>query len=170
MLYPFSGLENIDQQILAHAAERGTQVHTICEGIISGLGEIGVTDETWGYVQSFKHWYTPDIKVLQVEKRFWHDELEITGQVDLLIDTPTGLAVVDLKTSSRPSKTWHPQGAAYAFLARQAGHDVKHIYFLHLNKHGKSPVMHEYPVDDAFFLSVLATYKHFYHVEPHETT
>ncbi len=162
VLYPFSGLKDVDPEILANAANRGTKVHKICEGIINGLGEIDVEDETWGYVESFKQWWNQGIEVLKVEERFWNDELKLTGQVDLLINTPTGLAIVDFKTSSRPSKTWQAQGSAYAMLAKHSGYDVKHVYFLHLNKHGKAAKIHEYPVDDAFFLSVFRTYQHFY--------
>jgi len=71
ILYPFSGLQNVDPDILANAANRGTKVHKICEGIINGLGEIGIEDETWGYVESFKQWWSKGIDVVKVEERFW---------------------------------------------------------------------------------------------------
>lgn len=161
VLYPFSGLEKIDATVLENAARRGTRVHQICEGIISGLGEIGVDDETWGYIESFKKWWEKGIDVVTMEERFFDDELRITGQVDLIIRTSEGLAVVDLKTSSRPSKTWPLQGGAYSYLAINSGYDIKKIYFLHLNKHGKEPKIFEY-VDDGFFLSVLKTFKYFF--------
>jgi len=165
VLYPFSGLQNIDADVLAHAAERGTKVHKICEGIMAGIGEIGVDDETWGYVESFKKWWEKGVDIVKMEERFWDDELRLTGQVDLIINTPDGLAIVDLKTSSRPSKTWEAQGSAYAYLAKKSGYDIKKIYFLHLNKHGKEPKLIEYPVDDSFFLAVYRTYIHFFHKE-----
>lgn len=163
ILYPFSGLQDIDADIIANAAERGTKVHKICEGIASGLGEVGVDEETWGYVESFKKWWETGIEVICMEERFWDDELCITGQVDFIISTGEGLAIVDLKTSYRPSKTWYPQGCAYAYLAKNAGYPIKKIYFLHLNKHGKEPKIHEYVMDDSFFLAIYRTYKHFYH-------
>ncbi len=166
VLYPFSGLSMINPEIVAHAAERGTKVHKICEAIVSGLGEFGIDDETWGYVESFKQWWEKGIEVVSMEERFWDDELHVTGQVDLIIRTPEGHAIVDLKTSSRPSKTWPVQGCAYAMLAKDAGYDIKKIYFLHLNKHGKEPKIYEYPVDDSFFLAVYRVYKHFFHKEP----
>jgi hypothetical protein len=163
VLYPFSGLQNIDPDIVAYAGQRGTKVHKICEGIVAGLGEIGVDDETWGYVESFKKWWATGIDVVKMEERFWDDELRITGQVDFITRTPEGLAIVDIKTSSRPSKTWPAQGSAYAYLAKNAGYDIKKIYFLHLNKHGKEPKLFEYPVDDSFFLAILKTFIHFFH-------
>ena len=164
VLYPFSGLHLLDPDVLAFAAERGTKVHKTCEGIIQGLGEIGVEDETWGYVESFKKWWALGHEVLMVEQRFWDDELEITGQVDLILKSPE-LLLVDLKTSSRPSPTWKAQGSAYAYLAKKAGYDIQKIQFLHLNKHGKEPKIYEYPIDDSFFLAVFRTYKHFFHKE-----
>ncbi len=100
-----------------------------------------------------------------MEERFWDDHLRVTGQVDLIINSPYGLAIVDLKTSSKPSKTWEVQGVAYAYLARKAGYDIKKIYFLHLNKNGKEPKLIEYPVYDDFFLAVYRTYIHFFHKE-----
>ncbi len=162
ILYHFSGLDKIDVDIVAHAAERGTKVHKICEAIISGLGDHGVDDETWGYVESFKKWWDVGRQVIAMEQRFWDDCLQITGQVDLIIDTPDGLAVVDLKTSSKPSKTWQAQGSAYAYLAQQAGYDIKKIYFIHLNKHGKEPKIYEYPIDHSFFLAIHRVWQHFY--------
>jgi len=163
VLYPFSGLDKIDPAILAHAAARGTKVHKICEGIVSGLGDIGVDEETRPYVESFQKWWEKGVEVIEMEKRFWDDVNQITGQVDLIINTPDGLAVVDIKTSSRPSKTWQAQGSAYAYLAKLVGYDIKKIFFLHLSKHGKEPKIIEYPVDDYFFLAILMAYKHFYY-------
>lgn len=162
ILYPFSGLEKLNPEVVAHAADRGTRVHKTCEGIASGLGEFGVDDETWGYVESFKKWWNLGVRVVSMEQRFWDDQLRITGQVDFIIETPDGLAIVDLKTSSRPSKTWPAQGAAYAYLAKKNGIDIKKIYFLHLNKHGNVPAIHEYLVDDSFFLGIYRVWKHFY--------
>lgn len=163
ILYPFSGLQNIDPVILQRAATRGTRVHKICEGIASGLGEHDIDDETRGYVESFKKWWELGQDVLMIEQRFWDDELHITGQVDFIIKTPQGLAIVDLKTSSKFSKTWQAQGCAYAYLAKKAKHDIKKILFIHLNKNGKAPKIYEYPVDDSFFLAVFKTYQHFFH-------
>lgn len=165
VLYPFSGLQSINPDVVAHAAERGTKVHKICEGIVLGIGEIGVEDETWGYIESFKKWWERGVDIVQMEKRFWDDELCLTGQVDFITKTEEGLAIVDIKTSSRPSKTWPAQGSAYAYLAKKSGYDIKKIFFLHLNKHGKEPKIYEYPVDDSFFLAILRTFKHFFHKE-----
>lgn len=162
VLYPFSGLDKIDSEIVAYAAKRGTKVHQICEGIMQGLGELGVDDETHPYVESFKKWWTLGHEIVSMEQRFWDDDLQLTGQVDLILKTPDGLVIMDLKTSSRPSPTWEAQGSAYAYLAKRAGYDIKKIFFLHLNKYGKEPKLYEYPVDDSFFLSIFRTWQHFF--------
>jgi len=162
ILYPFSGLEKIPSDVLANAAQRGTKVHNICEGIISGLGELGVDHETKPYVESFKQWWEDGHTVVKMEERFYDDELKLTGQVDLILDTPEGLAVVDLKTSRSPGKTWPAQGSAYGYLARKAGYDIKKIYFVHLLRTGKLARVIEYPADDSFFLSIFRVWKHFY--------
>jgi len=165
VLYPFSGLQHIDAEVLAKAAARGTKVHKICESIAVGLGEVGVDDETKGYVESFKKWWGDGVDYVAIEKRFWDDELKITGQVDFIIRIDQGLAIVDLKTSSKPSPTWSVQGAAYAYLAKRAGYDIQKIFFVHLKKTGAMPKIFEYPVDDSFFLSVLRIFIHFFQKE-----
>lgn len=162
MLYPFSGLSKLDPSVVANAAERGTKVHKICEAIMEGLGELGVEDQTRNYVESFKLWWEQGHEVIEMEKRFWCDDLCITGQVDLIIKTDEGLAIVDLKTSYKPSPTWQAQGSAYAYLARKAGYDIKKIYFLHLKKNGREPKIYEYPVDDGFFLNIYNVWVHFF--------
>lgn len=133
---------------------------------MSDLGEIGVDDETKNYVESFKKWWGEGRKIIELERRFWCDDYKITGQIDIIMDTPEGLAIVDLKTSSQPSKTWPGQGSAYYYLAKQAGLDIKKVYFLHLNKNGKDPKQIEYEPDDKFFFNILAVYRHFYHKTP----
>lgn len=160
-LYQYSGLDKINPSILAHAAARGTKVHKICEAIVCGIGEIGIDEETIGYIESFKKWWEKGIDVVEMEKRFWDDDLHLTGQIDLITQTEEGLAVIDLKTSSKPSKTWAAQGSAYAYLAKKAGYDIKKIYFLHLNKLGKEPKIFEYPIDDSFFLAIYRIHKYF---------
>jgi len=161
-LYPFSGLDKINPEVLSHAAERGTKVHKICEGIITGLGEYGVDDETEPYVSSFKQWWDKGHTVVAVEKRFWDDERHITGQVDLILQTEDGLVIADLKTSSKPSKTWPVQGSAYAHLARKSGYDIKKLFFIHLLRTGKEAKVYEYDISEEFFLSTYKVWDYFF--------
>ncbi len=165
ILYPFSGLEKIDPSIVSHAAERGTKVHKICEGIIGGLGEFGIDQETEPYVESFKKWWEKGHDVVEMEKRFWDKKLKITGQVDLILRTEDGLVIADLKTSSKPSSTWKAQGCGYAYLAKKHGYNIQKILFIHLLRTGKEAKIYEYPVDDGFFLSILRVWEHFFKKE-----
>lgn len=162
ILYPFSGLDKLDQTIVNNAAKRGTKVHKIIEGIVQGLGEFAVDDEVKGYIESFKKWWGEGKEVLYIERRFYCDLKKITGQVDLIINTPEGIALVDYKTSFKPSKTWPVQGSGYYYLAKEAGIDVKKVFFLHLNKYGKKPKVYSYKPDSSFFLITLMVYEHFY--------
>ena len=162
VLYPFSGLHNIDSDVVAHAAERGTRVHKICESIVMGFGEFGVDDEVKPYVESFKKWWGAGKQVVMMEKRFFCDEIDISGQVDLIIREDDKLTIIDLKTSYKPSKTWAAQASAYYHLATQAGHDIEAIKFIHLSKTGRTPKIYEYPCSSSFFLAVLMVFKHFF--------
>jgi hypothetical protein len=162
ILYPFSGLSSIPEHIIRHAAERGTKVHNICESIMQGMGEWGADEETQPYVDSFNKWWLLGHKVVCIEERFYDDELMITGQVDMIIDTEDGLSIVDLKTSSKESKTWELQGAAYAYMARKAGYDIKKIIFLHLNKLGGEPKVITYPDNYELFRKTYDVHKHFF--------
>ena len=162
VLYPFSGLQSIPEHIVMHAAERGTKVHNICESIMKGLGDWDVDDETRPYVESFNKWWSLGHKVLSIEQRFFCSELMITGQVDMIIETDNGAVILDLKTSSKPSKTWPLQGSAYAYMARQAGYDIKGIHFLHLSKLGKEPTLYVYDDQFELFKKCMDVYKHFF--------
>ncbi len=162
VLYPFSGLDKVDAGMVAAAGERGTKVHKICEGIVAGLGELGVDKQTAPYVASFNKWWAEGHDVLAMEQRFYCDELELSGQCDLIIQTATGAAIVDLKTSYKPSLTWPAQGNAYCYLAKKVGYNIQHILFIHLSKHGHYPTIYSYPIDPLFFLDILRVYNHFY--------
>lgn len=162
ILFNFSGLDQVDPSVVSKAAHRGTRVHKICEGIIRGVGEFDVDEELSGYVESFKKWWGDGLEVISIEERFWDDELEVTGQSDLIVKTPEGLCLVDFKTSSKPSKTWQVQGCAYAYLASKANYDIKKIIFLHLNKHGKDPGLHQFDFNPELFFQVYNVWKFFY--------
>lgn len=166
ILYPFSGLSSINPDVLNNAAKRGTLVHKICEGIMSGMGEIGVNDEVRPYVDSFKQWWGDGKEIISMEERFYCDELMITGQSDIIIKEDGKLILVDLKTSYSPSKTWRGQASGYHHLATKHGYDLQDIQFLHLKRTGKPPKIHHFPLDSEFFKSIHAVWKHFYEKKP----
>ncbi len=161
VLYPFSGLVDIDQAVVNNAANRGTRVHEICESIVKGFGAWNLDDDIKGYVESFQQWYQ-NIDVVCIEERFYCKDLMITGKVDLIIKTDVGNVILDLKTSYRPSKTWALQGSAYAYLANKAGYDIKGIQFLHLKKDGSKPKIFEYENEFEMYKKCLDVYRYFY--------
>lgn len=129
---------------------------------MSGIGEIGVTDQVAGYVESFKKWWDTTTDVIDIERRFWCDDLQVTGQVDLMMRTPEGIVIIDLKTSSKPNLTWRVQASGYTYLATKAGYDVKFCRFLHLDKFGKTPKLIDYPADPSLFLATYMVHQHFF--------
>lgn len=162
ILAPFSGLDKVDPLIIQRAADRGSKVHTICEGIMKGLGAMDVTPDVLGFIRSFEKWWSPDFGIKAIEQRFYCDVLEITGQVDLIMqddEDPNGCIILDLKTSYKESLTWPLQGAAYAYMARKSGYPVTKIQFLHLSRNGIMPIVREYPYKQHF-----DTFMHCYHV------
>ena len=162
VLYPFSGMSSIPESVLSNAARRGTRVHSVCESIMKGLGAWDVDEEISGYIDSFNQWWETGIKVVEIEKRFFCDDLKITGQVDLIIDTPSGLNILDLKTPAKPSKTWPLQGSAYAYMARSQGYEITGIQFLQLRKDGKKPKLYQYEDQFELFQKCLDVYNYFY--------
>lgn len=162
VLSPFSGLDKIDPVVLQNAANRGSRVHNACEAIVHGLGEWEIDDEIFGYVESFKKWWQLGHKVVSVEQRFFCSDLLITGQVDLILESPNGLVILDLKTPVKPSKTWPLQGSAYAYMAKKEGYDIQEIQFLQLNKHGIDPVIHIYDYDFEMFRKCLDVFNYFF--------
>lgn len=161
-MYPFSGLTHVNEIVLERAAVRGTKVHKVCESLVRDLGDWKIDDEIAGYVDSFKMWLEKKPQILDIEKRFYCQELQITGQVDMILDSPDGHIIFDLKTSAKSSKTWPLQGSAYKYLANISGYNVTAIHFLQLDKMGKPPTLHVYEDRFDLFKKCLDVYKYFY--------
>lgn len=162
ILSAHTGLDKVDPLIVQHAADRGSKVHQICEAIVRGIAPMGITPEVKGYIRSFEKWWGDGYPIVEVEKRFFCDKLKITGQVDMLIDHPEhGLTIIDLKTSSKPSKTWPLQGSAYAYMARNGGYDIKSIQFIHLSKNGIKPHIYNYQDHFDMFMYCYYAYQYF---------
>ena len=160
VLFPLSGLRNIDPTILKNAAERGTKVHNICDAVIDGLG-IGKIDQAlFGYVESFNQWLPKHF--IEKPKRFFCDEHKITGECDAIYEESDGLVLVDFKTPANESKTWKLQGSAYSYLAKQSGYDIKRIEFVKLSKTGSKPKVFVYEEDFDMFLKCLDIYRYFF--------
>ena len=162
ILSPFSGLSKVNEKVLENACWRGTRVHQICQSIVEDLGEWDVEPELKGYINSFKSWYQAKPNILEIEKRYYCDDLKITGQIDLIVGTKQNATIIDIKTPSRPSNTWPVQGSAYAYLAVKNGYNIQKIQFLQLFKDGKPAKIHQYERCFDFFLKCLHVYRYFF--------
>jgi hypothetical protein len=106
-------------------------------------------------------WWNPSWKIISQEQRYFCDVLLISGQIDLIVEIHGEIVIVDYKTSYKPSKTWILQGSAYAYLARLAGHDIKKMIFLHLQRDGSPPVPYTYTEDFETYKKCLECYRYF---------
>ena len=143
VLSPFSGLSHVPPDILKRAADRGTDVHLLCDAYIEGLGIPSVPDNLLGYYKSFELWAEGKIFHPKPE-RFYDDDRMLTGECDAIIETDDGLVLVDFKTSSKEGKTWPLQGCAYTEMALKLGYHLVGIHFVHLLKDGSEPPVFVY--------------------------
>lgn len=177
VLYPFSNLGKIDPTVVKKAADRGTVVHMLCDGIISGVGAFeaksllnycsGEEDREQekfkidGFMKSFMQWQE-DKSFLEKPERFHCDKYMITGECDAIYQDDDGLVLVDFKCPVSESKTWALQGSAYSYLAKVAGHPISRIEFIKLDRTGKRPKVFVYKEDFGMFLKCLELYRHFF--------
>ncbi len=103
-----------------------------------------------GYFNSYLTWKEGKDPVYSImEKRFYDDELMITGQVDALLVTESGLRLIDFKCSYSPdNEIWPMQAHFYYYLLKQNGIDVEPVFsFMQLKKDGKKPTIYDYTLD-----------------------
>jgi len=143
ILRPFTSFDQVPKDILERASARGTSVHALCAGIAKGNwipdGMIG--EDLLGYVNSFRKWQEAQVKEFTIiEKRYTDWEKRYTGQLDFVVKcTDDKYYLVDLKTSSRPQKTYPVQMAAYEALLAQNGIQIEGAMLVYLNKDGEFP-------------------------------
>lgn len=121
-LQVYSKYDMIDPEVLANAADRGTRVHKFCEMHAKGLWFVA-DDDCHNYVECFKKWFDDNVRdVIFTEKRFYNDELMITGQVDMSVILKNSIhpSIIDIKTTSCVSKSWSLQTAIYTYLSYPA--------------------------------------------------
>lgn len=143
ILRPFTSYDSVPPIILEKAAARGTSVHAICASIASDdwVPDGAINEELLGYVNSFKAWKSAQVKdFVEIEKRYFDKNLEYSGQIDFLVTgNDDELYLVDIKTSSRPQKTYPVQMAAYENLLKVSGIFIKGAMLVYLDKKGEFP-------------------------------
>jgi hypothetical protein len=161
VLYPFSGLDQIDPDILKRAADRGTFIHKVCESIIQCMPYPEVPSSWVGYIDSFKIWYEGK-NFLNNPGRFFCDDLMLTGECDgIYINNDKERVLFDLKTPLKESKTWALQGSAYHYLANKNSCQVDKIEFVKLSKDGKAPKIYQYEPNFELYRKCLDVFRYF---------
>lgn len=168
ILRPFTSYDKVPPLILEKAASRGTSVHAICASIAKGawIPDSMIDEELLGYVTSFSRWSEAQVKsFVLIEKRFQSNPLQFTGQLDFVIEGHDGLMyLADLKTSSKPQKTYPIQMAAYDYLLRDNQIKVSGAMIVYLDKTGEFPEIHllsDMTDELHIFMAALDCYKYF---------
>jgi hypothetical protein len=170
VLKPFSDFSMIRPDVLRLAAERGTRVHAAVSSHARGLwADSAMVAGDRPFFSSFLQWEAVmQPRYVSVEEEMKDPALGYMGHPDkvalLLGDAPDCLTVIDWKTPLSVSKTWFPQIAAYAHLARKAGYPVKRGVAIRLRKDGSFPKLTEVDIDGepwAAFLNALGAWKYF---------
>ncbi len=163
----FADFSQVPEDVLAHAAARGTRVHAACAAILEGLWAPPPEPEWAGYVESFRAWLPVVAEVVLVEAELVDEAIGYCGHPDLIcrLRGDRGLTVVDLKTPAVKSKLWAAQLAAYKRLAEANGHaPIDRVGTLRLKANGSPPIFDEFQHserDFAAFLSALNAYRWF---------
>lgn len=162
ILKPFSGIDKIPPLALENARERGLRVESHCFAFIRGTDPFFTVDEDKPYFESFLKWY--EGSTIDIEPRFYDQELMITGKPDLIRKDGDQYIIYDLKATYKEGITWPLQGAAYAYLAEKSGFPIRRIEFVRLKKDGSKPKTYVYEKKKYFdlFMHCYETYKYFY--------
>ena len=162
ILNPFSGYALIDPEILRKASERGIKIHEHLDCLLKEIGLWGIDKAHQGYIDSAKFFLDEITHVYETEKRFYDDELMVTGQCDVICEYEGKRTLVDWKTSANVNKVWTAQGSAYTNLARNSGYEVEKVVFVKLSKDGKKPKIVEIQEDYQEFLTLYKVYTKYF--------
>lgn len=167
-LQAYNGLKDIPQNILDYAADRGTRVHHYCDLYANDMLFGDIDQDCLSYVQAFVNWFDSNvIKVISTEQRMFCEDLMLQGQSDLIAQVKghSGLTLIDIKTSCKPSKTWSLQTAAYQALCRSNGIQIDDRLVVQVKKDSSSQVYpflkKDYLKDMTIYAGILEAYRYF---------
>jgi len=168
ILSPFTDFSGIRPDVLAAAAERGSRVHAACAAHAQGLwADCFLRQEDNGFFKSFLGWANRAVTEFKaVEIELVNAKFGYMGHPDAIVRMwgDSRLTVIDYKTPMSATKTWLPQIAAYAHLAREGGYDIQRGLAVRLRKKGTSPILTQVDIDGepwAAFLNALGAYRYF---------
>jgi hypothetical protein len=148
ILSPYSGYDQVPDNYLTIAAERGTLVHSYCAAIAKKEWAPDLNESCRGYVESFRRWFDAFVDdVLLVEEELEDPALKYCGHPDLLIRSSAlgGVILPDLKTPKAVKTIWGAQLAAYDNLIKRNMNIESHrIGSLQLSESGKMAVFDEF--------------------------
>lgn len=124
-LEPLSGYVGVPKWLLAIAADRGTEVHTMCE-----YHDYGTLEE---YNQGYQGYLDAWIRFLAdsgfevdlVELRLYHPAYKYAGQIDRIGSHRGKRGLLDIKTTAQLMPVVGPQTAAYEELFNINNKDQK---------------------------------------------
>jgi len=168
ILSPFTDFSGIRPDVLEAAAKRGSRIHAACAAHAQGLwADCYLGPEEKGYYKSFLDWSNRAVSQFHaIEIELTAMKLGYMGHPDAIIKMSgdNELTVIDYKTPATISKTWLPQIAAYAHLARVNGFDVRKGFVIRLRKDGGKAIATQVDIDGepwAAFLNALGAYRYF---------
>lgn len=127
----------VSQFTLDNAADRGTNVHKLCE-LIDLYGKADVPDDLLPYIQAYIQFRKDHAcKWTGIEKPMHHATDRYAGTLDRIGVVDEADAIIDLKTSCTVQKALAvAQLNLYRRLAEQATETRYKLYILHLKKDG----------------------------------
>ena len=129
---------DISKEVLQQAKDRGTAVHAACEDLDIGFDAEDVPAEYEGYVRAylaFKNDYRPTL--LGMEQKIYNAEQGYAGRFDRWFEWDGDEAILDIKTTTSPTKTTIIAGCAQTHAYAIAMKGVKRRFLLYLRKDGK---------------------------------
>ena len=127
----------ISKEVLQYAAERGTAVHEVCEDIDNGFTELEIAEEWEGYVDAYWQFlqdYEPEW--LGIEEMVYHEGSGYCGRVDRWGILNGKRCVLDIKTTSAPTKANYMAGACQTIAYGNALKNIEKGFLLYLKKDG----------------------------------
>lgn len=164
----YKNYTDIDPNVLANAADRGTRVHAYCEAYATNQFVESYDEDCAGYMASFIPWFDENVaEVIECETRINEPVTMLSGMYDMIVRLKgrEGLTLIDFKTPVKACPTWELQLAAYGFLYKKKhGGNVNHMQVIQLSKAGKPAKVIEYQNQEKaleLFLGALDLYKFF---------
>lgn len=152
--------KNISAHSLEIAADRGTRVHRAIE-FWNKYNFYNVDEDCKGYIEAYKKFRNDhqDWKLLNSELRTYHKNLFYGMTIDEVYQTPKGIVINDIKTTSQPRMdVWAVQLGGYKAGYASQHHSISDTTILQLFNNGRY-VLYDVKDDYFIFLACLQIYR-----------